>query len=871
MIANDKKEKGKMKNKTIVLTSVALMLLMLVTPTIVSSVKAAEVKNPYDYISLTIGDPMDADPVFQYDQASLEMLMNIYEPLIFWDFTSTTEYEGIIAEDWWGETCSVTDPKTTLTYTYKWVFKIREDVHFHTSEYIDNFETGHISDSEIDVPGEGAEVTVADVEYSFERNMVTDASTGGECLIWDPLLHIGVADTSDPLMGRMIDFAVQSEIDGAGTVTFYLLTPFEPFLQCVAQMYAPIMCKEWVADQTFHPDSWDGVWPNWNLGSETGNDNPQNYTRWTKYHDPIASPIYSAYGVPVDPSSIATHPHIDYILGTGPYIFDYWNTGIEYRLTKNPYYWKGWSSPGHADNFVSKTIETWATRRDVFKAGDGDVCTVPPSYMSQLDGVAGIIVIKDLAQLTVNPACFFNQRISSLSTYCGTMPANGTFTSAGFPADGFQDIKLRKAFRALFPYEEWIAAAYLGEGIQPASCICKGLAYYNPSILKPVHDKALAIQLLQEAWGGEVWEHGFWMSFCYNSGNEPRKMACEMFRDEFEAIDPKFHGEVTEILWTDYSKKWKTYVLPFYFVGWGADFPDPHNFVVPFMESVSGAFAKFQGFKNETINTWIREGIDSSDPLVRQDRYNKLAHAFIDNCYSVAMFQPLGRHWQRDWAQGFYYHSCMAGEEYAYYRWKQDPAEVPWGVDLDVTVESGGSFSVTVTTINSGNSPNYFDTHIYGYDGSSHIFCPEDWLRPGESISHTVIFEGATLDLYIYGEISKWVPPPKKAHKYCYNHHFGDLGDGPPATFAKFDGLNDLTGGVGDSWDYALWHACSVFATAAEIAARPPCVVPLGDFGSLLGGFYDFDQVVNSRDYGLWHILSKFATAFEIGQRPPPC
>jgi peptide/nickel transport system substrate-binding protein len=721
-----------MKNKTIVLTSVALMFLMLVIPTIVSPVKAA-VKNPYDYISLTIGDPMDADPVFQYDQASLEMLFNVYETLVFFDFTSTNTYEGLIADSWHGELINVTDPMTGLNYLQKWVFHIRPGVHFHTSEYIDDPSTGHISDSGINVPGEGAEVTVEDVEYSFERNMVTDASTGGECLIWDPLLHVGAADTEDPLFGRMIDFAVQSD-PVAKTVSFYLLAPFEPFLQCVAQTYGAIMCKAWVKDTTLHLDSWDGVWPDWSLPSGTGN---QNYTRWTQYHDPLKSPLYYyANGDAIPYDSASTHPHIDYVLGTGPYIFDYWNKGEEYRLTRNPHYWKGWSGK-HADNFVSKTIATWTTRRDAFLAGDGDVCVVPNQYKSQVEGVAGISVVKDLAQLTLNPAAFFNQAISPLSTYAGTMPANGTFSSAGFPSNGFTDIKLRKAFRALFPFDTWLQAAYLGEATQPASSVCEGLAYYDPSIQKPVTDRTLAIKLLKEAWGGTeaspspVWTNGFTMALCYNSGNEPRKMACEMFRDAFESLNSEFGthftGVVTEILWTDYSSKWKTYVLPFYFVGWGADFPDAHNFVVPFMESVSGAFAKFQGFKNETVNTWIREGIDSIDSAFRQDRYTKLQQSFIDNCYSIAMAQPLGRHWYRDWAQGFYYHSCMAGEEYAYYRWKQDPATVTHDIALTATV--GGS--PKVTNLGTGPEKIVISYTMHYKDGTTKTAVKDDWIKIG--------------------------------------------------------------------------------------------------------------------------------------------
>jgi hypothetical protein len=202
--------------------------------------------------------------------------------------------------------------------------------------------------------------------------------------------------------------------------------------------------------------------------------------------------------------------------------------------------------------------------------------------------------------------------------------------------------------------------------------------------------------------------------------------------------------------------------LPFYFVGWGADFPDAHNFVVPFMETVSGAFAKFQGFSNETINTWIREGIDSIVPAFRQDRYTKLQQAFIDNCYSIAMAQPLGRHWQRTWAHGFYYHSCMAGEEYAYYRWKEEPAPAR-NTAATIGLAQGSSGTRLVILENTGQ-----DTELVEYnetisdDGTPIISrIVEAWLRPGEKYANVMkIVAAGTITITATVRISsKWIYP----------------------------------------------------------------------------------------------------------------
>ena len=764
-----------MTKRITALTSVAL-LLMLMIPTSIVSVKAA---NDYTtYVQYTIGDPMNADPCFQYDVASLEMLMNVYEPLVFWDFASTNDYIGIVAESWYRETINVVDtiPEPDMVYTERYVFKIREGIHFHQT------------DDQV-VPGEDHELNVTDVEYSFERNMVVDAATGGECLIYDPLLHAQLADLEDFYWGRKIDFAVQSNAADR-TVSFYLPTPFEPFLQVLCQMYGAIMCKEWVVDATLHPDSWDGVWPDWTQASEPGEDNPQNWTRWTKYHDPLTSPIENQ---PKGPPG----PHLDYVLGTGPYMFNYWVTGDRYSLIKNPNYWRGWSSPGHVDNFVSYCIEEWTTRRDAFQTGDADHCTVPVMYKSDVEEYPGIRVCKDLLDLACM-AEFLNQNISGTSTYIGTIQPDGQFSSLGFCKNGFTDIKLRKAFRALFPYATWIAAAYLGEAATPATCVIPGLNYHDPTIPKQEYNRNLAIQLLKEAWGGStepgeegpVWTNGFYMCFVYNEGNEYRKLAAEMLRDEFESLNDEFfggadhfHGEVTMVVWNGYNILWRTRVLPFYAVGWGADFPDPHNFVVPFMHSQGGAFARFQGISNATIDAWIEAGIAATDPEVRRQIYHDLQQAFVDNCYSFTCSQAKYRRWERDWVQGWFFHPVLSDEEYVYNMWEEDPATVTRDLAYEESyVKQGGSWTCCVKIVNDGEVPEYFCLNVTYFDSYGVLktittkgwIAPKDWgyylgISPGKSGELVVCVDLTEASDYgvaikeIEVAISNWVVKPSIA------------------------------------------------------------------------------------------------------------
>jgi len=861
-----------MKNKSIVLTSVALMLLMMI-PAGAFQVHAA-VTNPGVLIAERIGEPMFADPVYQYDTASLEMLMNIYEPLIFFNGTSVSSFIGIIADSWYGKIISVTDPMTGQIYTQKWVFHIRPNVHF---QYYDG-----------SVVGENDTVTPADVEYSFERNMVVDSSLGGELLIWGALGFAGAAwnGADDPLFGKRIDFAVQSN---ASDVTFYLTAPFEPFLQIVAQMYGAIFSKAWSIPSSGidgHDANWDGVWPIWANDPESGNDNPQNYTRYTKYHDMTTSPLEV-----VDPSSPG--PHLDYILGTGPYMFNYWNKGDggQYSLTKWDGYWQGWHSPGHVNEYISKYISAWTTRRDDFLAGATDMCDVPREYMGQVLGQPGIRCLANVPELAVD-ACFFNQAISNTSTYCGTMPDNGTFTTNGFPQNGFQDKKLRDAFRALFPYADYLLAAFLGEATHPATCVIPGLAYYDASVPTPTYDRALAIQLLQQAWGGALWTGGFLMDFYYNTGNIAREDACEMLSAEFQSIGSDyfsnplhFNGVVTAGPWSGYSLLWRGRVLPFYIVGWAVDYPDADDFVTPFMQDTIGTFAKYQGVHNATINSWIAQGISTIVPSQRQGNYSALQWAYIQNDYSFTLDQATGRRWERDWVQGWFFNSIYSlFMTYAYYLYKQDPVEIPRTVDSTIhfvveympqaiifDVHNKGSpweyvherIEVEIHDIHGTNLPTItmlpaadHGNYSLSYSSGSKLWIVniDVWawaknctsmdlvkvtLNPPACIVRDLKYANETVTIS-----EDWNPSVVNTSPNDFvekSHKVGDLGSGAPvAQFGVFDGIVDPS-------DTGLYIRC-LRGTA------PAQYMYLGDLGSgaPVAQFFLYDGIVDPSDTGLY-------------------
>jgi len=237
---------------------------------------------------------------------------------------------------------------------------------------------------------------------------------------------------------------------------------------------------------------------------------------------------------------------------------------------------------------------------------------VPRSYIGELEDVEGLRVYQGLPELTVD-AFFFNMAINPESTFVGS----GQLDGQGIPLDFFSDIDVRKGFNYAFDWDTYIEDAMLGEGNEMGSPVIDGLVYFNPDTPKYSYDLAKAEEHLRAAWDGQVWEKGFKFTIAYNGGNLPRQTACQILADNLRQINPKFDITVQALDWPVLLGNMVTGIMPMFQIGWQADYPDPHNFVYPFMHS-NGTFSAWQGYSNPEVDALIEEGIQETDP--RQER-----------------------------------------------------------------------------------------------------------------------------------------------------------------------------------------------------------------------------------------------------------
>lgn len=588
------------------------------------------IKNPDTLIYVTYGPEETLDPAFAYDTASGEVIMQVYDNLVSWPYgivdADENRYEEysldpaklqpMLATDWWVSPSGRT-----------YVFSIREGVKFH----------------------QGGILTPEDVEYTFERGMLQDRDGGPQWMLLEPLTGFGtLRDLVADALGREVkDLHTLTPEEQAmiynvyidpvvevwnNTVIFHLPKPYPPFLSIIAHGagWGAILDKEWCIEVA---KCWDGK--------------PDTWAKWWNPGGGEAAEASELY-------KIAN--------GTGPFKLVRWDPTIETVFERFDGYWR---EPAKLKTVIIRKTAEWSDRLLMFQAGDADLCQVDPQYRPQVIGTPGIVYHTPLPAVSMNPVAFFTAPVVLEGNQ---LAGKGPWDGYGIPADFFADVNVRKAFCMAFDYDTYIEEVLLGTGYKTHGPIPQAFEWaYNPDPeLLWEHDIKAATELMKQARGGEIWEKGFYLTLVYNEGNDARRVAAEILEANFEAMNPKFQIEVRALPWPTQLSLLVTQKMPLFIIGWLADFPDPHNFAVPFVASY-GTFSGWQGdYMVENIykpyfDPLVEAGMATTDQAKRAETYYEISRLAHDYAIDLWLPQLVGYRFVRDWVQDYPFNPIYPG------------------------------------------------------------------------------------------------------------------------------------------------------------------------------------------------------------------
>ena len=580
----------------------------------------------------TIGLIPTLDPDWSYDTGSGEAIWQLYDNLIQYDGSSISKFKPMISTNIPSEADG-----TILDNGRTYVFHIRKGVYFHN----------------------GDTLTPQDVVYSLERAVIFDRAGGPSWMLAEPLLpeingayvdsieqwaaklagvkkfsDLFVEGTKTPKNSKykqaLIDafnlLAKDFEVKG-NDVVIHLPHAYPPFLYILAHG---------VSTSSILDQSWVESKGGWNGQADT----------WWKYHNPTREkdPLYDVEN------------------GTGPFVLQRWTKGREIVFKRFDKYWAG---PAKIEYGVIKKVPEFTTRKLDLLCGNADIIYVPRQYIRQIENVPNIEVTKGLPVLSIDMGVFnFNVNARG-NRYIGS----GKLDGRGIPPDFFSNKDVRLAFEYLFPYKAFIRQVWMGQAIVPNSVIPKGLFGYNANDPKAFSQNlAKATEYFKKAYNGELWRKGFTMTLVYNSGNNQRQTACEMIKFYARRINPKFHINVVSELWSSFLDDYANGRLPFFVVGWSADYPDPYDFEQPFY-SPSGAYGSTLGenyvkWAKENMSALLMQSMKTVNQSERAKIYTKMNEIAHDNAIYMFLDQPLAVHIQRSDLKGWYYNPMRPGIDF---------------------------------------------------------------------------------------------------------------------------------------------------------------------------------------------------------------
>ncbi len=569
-----------------------LVLLVALAALAGTAFAADAIKNPDTFIYAAYGTIDSLDPAKAYDNASGGVLQNLYEGLIAYDGPSTTKFVPVLAT----KVPTVANggiSKDGKTYT----FDIRKGVKFHS----------------------GNPMTPAAVAYSFKRNLVVDCEGGPIPLIYEPLFGIGTSSADIDGKGTKVSLAaLDKAIQVKGnTVVFNLKAPYAPFLAVLAGYWGSVVDMDFCKQN----GDWDGT----QAGIAKANRPEQG-----------------------------KEPLTDIASGTGPFKLGRIDKSTEVVFERFDGYWGAKPAMAKA---IYKVVEEWSTRKLMLLQGDADYALIDPMYYEEMDKEPGIKRYPAAGQERMvelgNRGISFNQKIAATDN---PYIYSGKLDGAGVPPEFFADKNVRLAFTYAFDKATYLKDINKGFGIAAETPIPSGLPYFNPELKAYPYDTKKAAEYFKKAFGGQLWAKGFQLDLTYNTGNEVREQTMKMLAESISSINPKFKVQARSVEWATFVNQQNKKVLPIFYIGWGADFADPHNFIYTYMYSKGGLYANRCSYANPEADKLIEQGLAASDDATRKKAYYRLQDIWQEDVPGIMLHQPIRQNYFKDWVKGYYFH-----------------------------------------------------------------------------------------------------------------------------------------------------------------------------------------------------------------------
>ena len=534
------------------------------------------------------GGPRTLDPAIAYDTVSYEVLYEIYQPLVYYNGTSLTEFHPVVATN-------VPSTANGGITTWNW---------FGTGSTAENI-TFYVNQSVTFSNGDHA--TAYDVYVSFLRTLLfaNDSGTPGwidaQALLPGPSIY-GPFNNSFFWIHHAITWNNTTQ-----SVTFHLLPSALTWLPNTNATYAGV--NYGILNQTFLNYSVNQTqnYKVWNYGTagifyqllagpvasyimdynwlEAHNNSAPEPTLPQNTSASYAS--FTQYGTPTGYNSFLIYN----TMGTGPYKLSLYEAAALVSLTPNPDYVQSSNQLPAPSAIVPKVELEYLTNQGTaqeqlqsgyaqFAAGAYPPASTPQAKALQSQGIVTAVTANEMSN-------FFYTYNLAINVTGAKSYLSATNIWSGF----FDNLSIRKAFSLAFNYSYMINVTEYNDGEYFANAevgmLPPGIGDYPSNITSLPGANEYNLQKASFYFNQSGYNNGTWIFPAFNSqGQSPQDQMFTIWeaalsqmsggKIKMSTVDVPFADTVTFSAVGSGAN-----IMPIWFLGWIDDYPGPTDFMAP--------------------------------------------------------------------------------------------------------------------------------------------------------------------------------------------------------------------------------------------------------------------------------------------------
>jgi ABC-type transport system substrate-binding protein len=345
----------------------------------------------------------------------------------------------------------------------------------------------------------------------------------------------------------------------------------------------------------------------------------------------------------ISPASHSNTSYIDLtsdkLIGTGPYMFDYYRTNIEVRFSRWNRYWR---TGAFFEKLVFNLIDDDVTRNLAMLGHGVDMINGADDAMLDQFELDPNIHVEEIGPDLIYWYMAFN-----------TQKVN---------------VSWRKAISHAYNYSYIIDEIKQGNAVRSAPAVPVGMPGHNASVQVAQYDIPLARQILQSMGFGVGWDVGSMIGDAFTGGAHESNWASATFYSDVSGapLEVNYHsGSITnrrlnDLLFFDLNRigidtvevvrEWSQFLDAgeqglldgLWYVGWGPDYLEAFNMLDPLFNKYSAS--NFVQLNDTIVQGWLEAAAAEANTTLRYELYGNLQYRLFEVLYvHMALFANLGR------------------------------------------------------------------------------------------------------------------------------------------------------------------------------------------------------------------------------------